>query len=88
MTDDERQELKDEILMADLLLKKRQGFWETPRNLVIIIGTFVAATAAIAGVLGYKIGQTPTTQQFILPPGTTIQIGPAPNPPSRAQSPN
>lgn len=80
MTDDERQELKDEIMRADLLLKTRQGFWETPRNIALI----VAAAAGIAGVLGFKLGQreptTPTTQQFILPPGTTITIGQAPRP--------
>jgi hypothetical protein len=50
---------------------------ETPRNVALI----VAAAAGIAGVLGFKLGQkepsSPTTQQFILPPGTTIQIGPS-----------
>jgi hypothetical protein len=78
VTDDERQELKDELMQADLKLRQKQSFWETPRNITLI----VAAAAGIAGVLGFKLGQKepsfPTTQQFILPPGTTIQIGPGP----------
>lgn len=59
MTPDEEIELKEAIMRAELNLKQKQAFWETPRNLVIIIGTIVAATAGIAGVVGFKIGQNP-----------------------------
>jgi type II secretory pathway component PulM len=55
MTNDERQELKDTLMQADLKLKQAQAFWETPRNLAILVGT----VAAIAGVLGYKLGSQP-----------------------------
>jgi hypothetical protein len=73
VTDDEERELKRQLMQADLKLKQRQAFWETPRNLSIIIGTAVAITAAGAGILGYKIGQKDTPTTFIqLPPGTTI----------------
>jgi hypothetical protein len=71
VTDDERQELKDKLLMADLSLKTRQNFWETPRNLALI----VAAAAGIAGVLGFKLGQRePLPQQLVFPPGTIITV--------------
>lgn len=51
---------------ADLKLKGRQSFWETPRNLVVILGTLVAATAAIAGLAGYKLGQSTPMQQRVI----------------------
>jgi len=71
VTDDERQALKDELLMVDLALKKKQAFWESPRNLAII----VAAAAGIAGVLGFKLGQRePLAQQLVFPPGTIITV--------------
>jgi purine-cytosine permease-like protein len=48
---------------------REQGFWETPRNLAIWLGAAVVITAAVAGALGYKIGQTPTQPIIInLPP--------------------
>jgi hypothetical protein len=54
MTDDEEKELKQELLMVDLDLRRKQSFWETPRNIALLL----AATAAIAGAVGFKIGQT------------------------------
>src|SRR5580704_910553 len=53
MTDDEEKELKQELLMVDLDLRRKQSFWETPRNIALLL----AATAAIAGAVGFKIGQ-------------------------------
>jgi hypothetical protein len=53
---------------TDLKLKQKQAFWETPRNLVIII----SAVAAIAAAFGYKVGQRDTQPTF--PPGTTTTI--------------
>lgn len=76
MTEAERQELKDAIMQADLALKTKQAFWETPRNIVLI----VAAVAGIAGVLGFKLGQkepAASTSQIMFPPGTVITIPPA-----------
>lgn len=74
MTDDERQELKDKLLMADLTLKTKQATWETPRNIAILAGTVAALAAAIGGWTGYKIASAPTGQPIILPPGTTITV--------------
>ena len=77
MTDAERLDLKDQILMADLLLKTRQGVWETPRKIAII----VAASVGIAGVLGFKLGQKeplpPAPPQIIFQPGSIV-VQPAP----------
>jgi hypothetical protein len=71
VTEEEENLLKQELLMADLQLRRKQVVWETPRN----IGIFAAAIAAVAGVifgtLGYKIGQQPA------PPPVIINI-PAP----------
>ena len=55
MSDITEDQLKMAVMKVDLLLKRRQGFWETPRNLAIII----AAVAAIAGVIGFKLGTQP-----------------------------
>jgi hypothetical protein len=55
MSDLTEDELKVALMKADLLLKTRQGFWETPRNLAIIVG----AVAAIAGLIGFKLGSQP-----------------------------
>jgi hypothetical protein len=47
------------------------SFWETPRNLALI----VAAAAGIAGVLGFKLGQRePLQPQMVFPPGTIITV--------------
>lgn len=58
--------------MADLNLRRKQGFWETPRNLAIVLGAMAAIFAAIFGVLGYKIGQTPQTINVHLDAPLTI----------------
>lgn len=55
MTDDEEKQAQQELLMTDLSLRRKQDFWETPRNIILL----VAATAAIAGTLGFKFGQMP-----------------------------
>jgi hypothetical protein len=56
LTDDEEKQLRQELLVADLDLRRKQSFWETPRNIALLL----AATAAIAGAVGFKIGQTPS----------------------------
>ena len=56
-------------MAADLSLKTKQAFWETPRNIVLI----VAAVAGIAGVRGFKLGQREPQQQPII-----IQVPAAP----------
>ena len=55
MSDLTEDELKVALMKADLLLKTRQGFWESPRNLAIVVG----AVAAIAGLIGFKLGSQP-----------------------------
>lgn len=55
MSDLTEDELRVAVMKVDLLLKRRQSFWETPRNLALII----AAVAAIAGVIGFKLGTQP-----------------------------
>jgi hypothetical protein len=69
VTDDEEKQLTQELLMADLNLRRKQTFWETPRNLAIVLGAMAAIFAAVFGALGYKIGQTPPQQIIInVPP--------------------
>jgi hypothetical protein len=57
MTEDE---LRTAVLKVDLLLKTKQAFWETPRNLALIL----AAVAAIAGIVGFKLASQP--QQIVV----------------------
>ena len=49
MTDDEEKQLKLELLALDVSLRRKQEFWETPRNVAILVGL----TAAIATAVGY-----------------------------------
>ena len=58
MTDDEEKQLRQELLMADLSLRRKQDIWEHPRNIAVLIGATAALVAAGAGFLGYKIGQS------------------------------
>jgi len=57
MTDDE---LRTAVMKVDLLLKRRQALWETPRNLALIL----TAIAAIAGLIGFKLANQP--QQIVV----------------------
>lgn len=53
MTDDEEKQLKQELLALDLSLRRKQDFWETPRNVAILVGV----TAAIAAAIGFWLGR-------------------------------
>lgn len=53
-------ELRMAVLKIDLLLKSKQAFWETPRNLALIL----TAVAAIAGFVGFKLAGQP--QQIVV----------------------
>jgi hypothetical protein len=68
MTEDE---LKVALMKADLFLKTRQGWWETPRSLALIVGV----AAAVAGVAGFKLGSQPPQSivvQFQQPLGVKL----------------
>jgi hypothetical protein len=60
MTDSTDNDLKRELLRLDILLRKKQSWWEHPRNFAVILGVI----AAIAGIFGYCIGAAP--QQIIV----------------------
>lgn len=47
--------LKSELLRLDILLRKKQAWWEHPRNFAILLGVL----AALFSALGYKIGSAP-----------------------------
>jgi hypothetical protein len=57
--------LKSELLRLDILLRKKQAWWEHPRNFAIVLGVFAAVISALAGALGYKIGSA-SPQQIIV----------------------
>jgi hypothetical protein len=56
--------LKRELLRLDVLLRKKQAWWEHPRNFALMLGVFAAIVGAGAGLLGYKIGSAP--QQIVV----------------------
>jgi hypothetical protein len=58
--------LRLELLRMDIELRRKQIIWETPRNIIILLGTMAAIFAAGFGVLGYKIGQTPPPPPIII----------------------
>jgi hypothetical protein len=70
MDDDEEKQLRQELLMADLSLRRKQDIWEHPRNIAVLIGATAALVAAGAGFLGYKIGQSSSQPPIVinLPP--------------------
>jgi hypothetical protein len=73
MTEDEEKQFKQELLMADLNLRRKQDLWETPRNIAILAGAVAAIAATVGGLAGYKIGTTPTPNITInVPPPTVI----------------
>ena len=53
MADDEEKQLRLALLAADLKLRRKQEFWETPRNVAILVGI----TAAIAAAIGFWLGR-------------------------------
>lgn len=62
-------------MQIDQRLKEKQSFWETPRNLAILLGAVAAIVATVAGLAGYRAGQQSSTPpQIIFPPGTVITI--------------
>jgi hypothetical protein len=62
--------LELELLMADISLRRKQDIWEHPRNIAILVGATAALASAIAGFVGFKIGQTPAPPPIVinLPP--------------------
>ena len=60
-------------MRADLSLKDKQAFWETPRNIALLL----AAVAAIAGTLGFKLGQSSPPNQIVFQPGSIVLQQPA-----------
>jgi hypothetical protein len=56
MTDDEEKQLRLELLAVKLSLRRKQEFWETPRNIAILVGV----TAAIAAAVGFWLGREST----------------------------
>lgn len=59
--------LRLELMQMDLTLKTKQAFWETPRNIAILVAT----VATLAGLFGYKIGSSAS-------PPIVVQMLPAP----------
>lgn len=77
MTDEEERELRISIMHADLSLKQKQAFWETPKGFAAVIAALAVTVGAIGGVVGYQIGRSPP-QQIIFQPGS-ITVQPAPS---------
>ena len=55
MADNTDDALRSELLRLDGLLRRKQEWWQHPRNFAIIRGVL----AALFSALGYKIGSAP-----------------------------
>jgi len=55
----------DELLKLDILLRRKQLWWEHPRNAAIVLGAFAAFIAAIAGWAGFQLGSRPPQQIIV-----------------------
>jgi hypothetical protein len=62
VTADEENQLRQELLKMDIELRRKQAFWETPRNIAILLGVAVA----LAGAVGFKIGQTSPPNPIVI----------------------
>jgi hypothetical protein len=47
------------LMQADLDLKRKQSFWETPKAIALIVATTAAISTAFAGFAGYRLGSQP-----------------------------
>jgi hypothetical protein len=63
MTDNEERQIKRELLELDLKLRRKQEFWETPRNIAILVGL----TAAVAGAVGGRESAAPPAPPLARP---------------------
>ena len=64
--------LKSELLRLDVQLRRKQSFWETPRAVILIVAT----SAAIFGLLGWKIGSKPQEINVHLDQPLHVQVAP------------
>ncbi len=65
-------------MAADARLKERQSFWETPRNIAILLGAVAALFATVAGLAGYKAGQNAGPPTIVFQPGAIVLQQPSP----------
>jgi hypothetical protein len=78
-SDDEKRDLEVDPMCADLAAKQKRGFWETPRNLYIILGMFLTFVGILAFWVGFDIARAPPGSIVVqLPPGTVITVPAAP----------
>ena len=62
----EERQLRMELMRADLDLKRKQAFWESPKGLAAIVGATALVFGTIAGLLGYQIGRAPPAPQQVI----------------------
>jgi hypothetical protein len=48
------------------MTNREQEFWETPRNLTILLVATVIITAASAGFLGFKLASIPASPPIVI----------------------
>ena len=66
ISENEEQELRVAVMQADL--KPKQAFWETLRNIAVLLGVAVG----VSGVLGFKPGQNSPPAQVVFQPGSIV----------------
>jgi anti-sigma-K factor RskA len=77
LTEDERLEFQERTMVAETRLKERQSFWETPRNIAILVGAVAAVVATVAVLAGYKAGSAPGPTIVFQPGSIVLQQPPA-----------
>lgn len=64
-SDNEKRQLELDLLATDLKLRRKQEFWETPRNIAILVGVAMA----LAAVLGFWMGSRMPPAPVLRPVG-------------------
>jgi hypothetical protein len=53
-------------MQADLDLKTKPPFWETPRNLAILLGAVIVIIGSLSAYFGYSLGQDMSRPRTII----------------------
>jgi hypothetical protein len=58
------EQLRQELMAVDIVVRRKQTTWETPRNIALLsaaIAAVLTGLVGVAGFVGFRFGQAPQT---------------------------